>query len=132
MIPRTTYDVPSPVVGWAHERLRLPVLPLRGRRPVPHVVHETATTLAFRDINPQAPTHVLVVPKDHHPNAAALAGASPEVMADLIGAAAAVAESEGLGEGYRLVLNTGAKAGQTVFHVHLHLLGGRSMQWPPG
>lgn len=100
--------------------------------PTPDVVHETATTLAFRDINPQAPTHVLVVPKDHHPNAAALAEAAPDVMADLVRAAAAVAEAEGLEEGYRLVLNTGEKAGQTVFHVHLHLLGGRSMQWPPG
>ena len=100
--------------------------------PTPDVVHESATTLAFRDINPQAPTHVLVVPKEHHRDAAALAAAAPGVMADLVGAAAAVAASEGLGEGYRLVLNTGEKAGQTVFHVHLHLLGGRAMQWPPG
>jgi histidine triad (HIT) family protein len=100
--------------------------------PAPDVVHETATTLAFRDINPQAPTHVLVVPKDHHRDAAALTREAPTVMADLVGAAAAVAEAEGLGEGYRLVLNTGETAGQTVFHVHLHLLGGRSMQWPPG
>ena len=100
--------------------------------PTPDVVHETTTTLAFRDINPQAPTHVLVVPKDHHPNAAALADTAPEVMADLVRAAGAVAEAEGLGEGYRLVLNTGEKAGQTVFHVHLHLLGGRSLEWPPG
>ncbi|HSV38359.1 MAG TPA: histidine triad nucleotide-binding protein [Nocardioidaceae bacterium] len=98
----------------------------------PDVVHETDTTLAFRDINPQAPTHVLVVPKSHHPNAAALAAHEPTVMADLIGAAAAVAEIDGLGEEYRLVFNTGAAAGQTVFHVHCHVLGGRQMTWPPG
>jgi histidine triad (HIT) family protein len=100
--------------------------------PTPDVVHETSTTLAFRDINPQAPTHVLVVPKAHHQDAAALVVAAPEVMADLVSAAAAVADAEGLGEGYRLVLNTGARAGQTVFHAHLHVLGGRTMQWPPG
>jgi histidine triad (HIT) family protein len=100
--------------------------------PVPDVVHETATTLAFRDINPQAPTHVLVVPKAHHPDAAALTAAAPEVMADLVSTAAAVADAERLGDGYRMVLNTGARAGQTVFHAHLHLLGGRAMEWPPG
>lgn len=102
-----------------------------AREPEPDVVHETATTLAFRDIDPQAPTHVLVVPKEHHPDAASLAAASPQTMADLVRAAADVASAEGL-EGYRLVLNTGAEAGQTVFHAHLHVLGGRSMRWPPG
>jgi histidine triad (HIT) family protein len=100
--------------------------------PKPDVVHETGTTLAFRDINPQAPTHVLVVPKEHHQDAAALAAADPGVVADLVSAAADVADAEGLGEGYRLVLNTGPLAGQTVFHAHLHVLGGRRMQWPPG
>jgi histidine triad (HIT) family protein len=100
--------------------------------PAPDVVHETGTTLAFRDINPQAPTHVLVVPKDHHPDAATLTAVAPELMADLVSTAAAVADAEGLGEGYRMVLNTGAEAGQTVFHVHLHVLGGRAMTWPPG
>jgi len=98
----------------------------------PDVVHETETTLAFRDINPQAPTHVLVVPKAHHVNAAALAQDDPAVMADLVRAAAAVAELDGLGEGYRLVFNTGPQSGQTVFHVHCHVLGGRAMTWPPG
>ena len=96
------------------------------------VVHETETTLAFRDINPQAPTHVLVIPKAHHPTLAQLATAAPEVVADLARSAAAVAEQEGLGEGYRVVFNTGPQAGQTVFHVHGHVLGGRSMSWPPG
>ncbi len=98
----------------------------------PDVVHETETTLAFRDINPQAPTHVLVVPKTHQPDAAALAAAEPGVLVDLLTAAAAVAEQENLGAGYRLVFNTGAEAGQTVFHVHCHVLGGRPMTWPPG
>jgi len=98
----------------------------------PDVVHETATMLAFRDINPQAPTHVLVVPKTHQPNAAALVAHEPTLMADLVKAAAAVAEIDGLGDEYRLVFNTGAQAGQTVFHVHCHVLGGRPMTWPPG
>jgi len=98
----------------------------------PDVVHETETTLAFRDINPQAPTHVLVVPKAHQPHIAALAAEEPEIVADLFTTAAAVAEKDGLGEQYRLVLNTGAQAGQSVFHVHAHVLGGRAMTWPPG
>jgi histidine triad (HIT) family protein len=96
------------------------------------VVHETETTLAFRDVNPQAPTHVLVIPRSHHPNAAALAEAEPGVAVDLLDAAGAVAKQEGLEEGYRLVFNTGALAHQTVFHVHCHVLGGRPMGWPPG
>ena len=96
------------------------------------VVHETETTLAFRDVEPQAPTHVLVVPRSHQPNAAALAANEPEVAVDLLRAAAAVAEQEGLDAGYRLVFNTGAQAHQSVFHVHAHVLGGRQMGWPPG
>lgn len=96
------------------------------------VVHRTDTTVAFRDIEPQAPTHVLVVPRSHHANAAELAVAEPHVSVDLFRAAAAVAEQEGLGDGYRMVLNTGPAAHQTVFHAHLHVLGGRSMGWPPG
>jgi len=96
------------------------------------VVHRTDTTVAFRDLEPQAPTHVLVVPHRHEPNAAALAAADPTVLVDMVTAAAAVAEQDGLGDGYRLVLNTGPDAHQTVFHVHLHVLGGRSMGWPPG
>lgn len=96
------------------------------------VVHESATTVAFRDADPQAPTHVLVIPRSHYPDAAALAAGEPETAAHLFDAAAEIAGSEGLGEGYRLVLNTGAQAHQTVFHAHLHLLGGRSMTWPPG
>ena len=96
------------------------------------VVHETGTTLAFRDLEPQAPTHVLVVPRRHEPDAASLAAAAPTELVDLVEAAASVAEQEGLVDGYRLVFNTGPAAHQTVFHAHLHVLGGRPMGWPPG
>ena len=96
------------------------------------IVLESDTTVAFRDLNPQAPTHVLVIPRSHYPNAAALAEGEPATAAHLFDTAKAVAEQEGLANGYRLVLNTGADAQQTVFHVHMHLLGGRSMTWPPG
>ena len=96
------------------------------------VVHETETTLAFRDIEPQAPTHVLVIPRNHLPNAAELAAKEPDVAVDLLNAAAAVADQEGLDDGYRLLFNTGRSANQLVFHVHLHVLGGRQMGWPPG
>ena len=98
----------------------------------PDVVHETDSTLAFRDIDPQAPTHVLVVPKAHHRDVAALAAADPRLLSELFVAVAAVAEQEGLGGEFRLVLNTGAQAGQSVFHVHAHVLGGRPFGWPPG
>ncbi|MEU1126116.1 histidine triad nucleotide-binding protein [Streptomyces sp. NPDC005899] len=97
------------------------------------VVRESDTTLAFRDINPQAPTHVLVIPKAHHPDAASLAAADPRAAADVLREAGLVAADEGIdGTGYRIVLNTGSGAGQTVFHAHAHVLGGRGMQWPPG
>ncbi|BFU46387.1 HIT domain-containing protein [Krasilnikovia sp. MM14-A1004] len=89
------------------------------------VVHETDTTLAFRDIGPKAPVHVLVIPKDHHPDIAALALADPGVTADVLAAAAAVAEAEGLRtDGFRLIFNNGPHAGQEVAHVHAHVLGG--------
>lgn len=96
------------------------------------VVHETETTIAFRDIEPQAPIHVLVIPRTHQPDVAALAANEPEVLVDLMNAVADVAKQEGIDEGYRLVLNTGPEAGQSVFHVHAHVLGGRRMGWPPG
>lgn len=95
------------------------------------VVHRSDRSLAFRDIDPKAPTHVLVIPLEHHANAAELAAADPAGLADLVAVAAAVAEAEQIA-GYRLVFNTGAEAGQTVFHTHLHVLGGRSLTWPPG
>jgi histidine triad (HIT) family protein len=96
------------------------------------VVHETDTTLAFRDIEPQAPTHILVVPRTHQPNIATLVAKEPDISTDLLNAAAVVAEQEGLEAGYRIVFNTGRQAYQSIFHVHAHLLGGREMTWPPG
>ncbi|MFQ1000822.1 HIT domain-containing protein [Modestobacter sp. SSW1-42] len=104
----------------------------------PDVVAETPTTLAFRDVNPQAPTHVLVVPRTHHATIGALAAADPGLAAELLAAAQAVAVQEGLATGsapepgWRLVVNSGPDAGQTVHHVHLHVLGGRGLGWPPG
>lgn len=97
------------------------------------IVLRTERVIAFRDIDPQAPTHILIVPVDHQPNAAATAGADPELAAELMVTAARIARDEGLDEtGYRLVANTGTGAQQTVFHTHWHLLGGRSFTWPPG
>ncbi|AJZ85583.1 histidine triad nucleotide-binding protein [Streptomyces antimycoticus] len=97
------------------------------------VVRETDTTVAFRDINPQAPTHILVIPKVHYPDATSLAAAEPQVAADVLREAGAVAVDEKLVEtGYRVVFNTGSGAGQTVFHAHAHVLGGRGLNWPPG
>jgi len=96
-------------------------------------VDETDRVLAFRDINPQAPTHVLLIPKQHL--AASAAEVGPEhgaLLGELFGLAARIAEREGLSQGWRLVTNVGAHAGQTVPHLHLHLLGGRPMRWPPG
>jgi histidine triad (HIT) family protein len=102
------------------------------------VVLETDRVLAFRDINPQAPTHVLVIPKEHYVTVGALAAADPGLLAEVIAGAHAVARQDGLvtadadEPGYRLVTNTGPQAGQSVFHVHVHLLGGRRLAWPPG
>ena len=91
------------------------------------VVHETATTLAFRDIDPKAPVHVLVITKDHRQDVLALAG-HPGAAADVLAAVAAVAEAEGLtADGFRLIFNTGGHGGQEVFHVHAHVLGGRPL-----
>lgn len=97
------------------------------------VVRDSGRTLAFRDINPQAPTHVLVIPKDHHPDVAALAQADGELLAEVIREAHEVAAGDGVDKtGWRLVFNTGSGAGQTVFHAHAHVLGGRGLSWPPG
>lgn len=89
--------------------------------------------VAFRDIAPQAPVHVLVVPREHHANIAVLSAADPALTSRLFAAAAALAQDLGVSEGgYRLVVNTGADGGQSVDHVHVHLLGKRQMAWPPG
>ncbi len=95
------------------------------------IVLTTDEVVAFRDVDPQAPTHVLVVPRRHAPHASATVAEEPSLAAALVTAAAQVAEAEGLTD-YRMVMNTGAEAGQSVFHTHLHVLGGRAMSWPPG
>lgn len=104
------------------------------RREIPaQIVHETETVLAFRDIDPKAPLHVLVVPKRHIDSLNAVAGADAATLGELIVAARDIAAAEGVDEnGYRLVINTGAGAGQTVWHLHLHVLAGRALTWPPG
>lgn len=97
------------------------------------VILEGKRTIAFRDVNPQAPTHVLVVPRDHFPNVAALAAAGDGLLDELVGTARGVAAAEGVEtSGYRIVFNTGQDSGQSVGHVHAHVLGGRPMAWPPG
>ena len=97
------------------------------------IVLDGKRTLAFRDINPQAPTHVLVIPRDHYDDVAALAEAGEGLLGELVGSALAVAAAEGVEDsGYRVVFNTGADGGQTVGHVHAHVLGGRPLTWPPG
>ena len=89
--------------------------------------------LAFRDVSPVAPAHVLVIPRAHWTNMAEVAAAAPQTLVDMFRLAAEVADVENIaGDGYRLVANTGPAAHQTVFHAHLHVLGGRSMGWPPG
>jgi histidine triad (HIT) family protein len=92
---------------------------------------ETSSSVAFRDVNPQAPLHALVIPREHVENAADLADSSPDTVADLVRVARGVAAEAGH-DSYRLVFNTGAEAGQTVFHAHLHVLAGRTLTWPPG
>jgi histidine triad (HIT) family protein len=96
---------------------------VRGELPA-DVVAETERTIAFRDLRPAAPVHVLVVPRAHHADLAALSGADPVLLAGLFADAVAVAQQERLDNGYRLVVNTGPDGGQTVFHVHVHVLGG--------
>ena len=97
------------------------------------IVSSNDRTVAFRDINPQAPVHVLVIPRAHHANLSELAKAEDGLLAEVVAHAHDVAVAEGIAEGgYRVVFNTGANAGQTVGHVHAHVLGGRPMTWPPG
>ncbi|HEY2508593.1 MAG TPA: histidine triad nucleotide-binding protein [Streptosporangiaceae bacterium] len=96
------------------------------------VVLEGPRTLAFRDINPQAPVHVLVITRAHYQDLAALTAAGDGLLDEVAAQAVRVAEAEGLDEGYRVVFNTGGHGGQTVAHVHAHVLGGRPMTWPPG
>jgi len=96
------------------------------------IVAQDELVVAFRDINPKAPTHVLLIPRRHIASAAALGAQDAEMLGRLFSVAAQVARDAGVERGYRLVTNVGAGAGQSVAHLHFHLLGGRSMTWPPG
>lgn len=96
-------------------------------------VHESERSLAFRDLNPQASTHVLVIPKEHVSHAGELTAVHGPLLGDLFETATRVAEQEGVADdGYRLVFNVGEASGNSVPHLHLHLLGGRRLSWPPG
>jgi histidine triad (HIT) family protein len=97
------------------------------------IVYEDTRVLAFADINPQAPTHVLVIPRRHIPSLNEMSVEDEQLVGELVRRAAAIAKERGLSAGgFRTVINTNRNAGQTVFHVHVHLLGGRPMAWPPG
>ncbi len=103
------------------------------RREIPaNIVYEDDLCLAFRDINPQAPTHVLLVPKKEIDTLASARGEDQALLGHLLLAAGKVAKQLGVGDAFRLVVNNGAEAGQSVFHLHLHILGGRKLDWPPG
>jgi len=96
------------------------------------IVYEDDLCLAFRDINPRAPVHLLVIPKKPLATLADVGSEDQEILGHLLVVANIVAEKEGVGDAFRLVLNNGAGAGQEVFHLHLHVLAGRSFTWPPG
>ena len=97
------------------------------------IVYEDERILAFDDISPQAPTHVLVVPKRHIESLNELQPAHDQIIGEIVRRASTIAKTRGISAaGYRTVFNTNRGAGQTVFHIHLHLMGGRGMQWPPG
>lgn len=95
-------------------------------------LYEDDDVLAFRDISPQAPVHFLVIPKKHISGPAALTAPDDPLVGKMMRVGADIAAQEGIGAGFRVVFNNGASAGQTVFHIHLHVLGGRDLTWPPG
>jgi histidine triad (HIT) family protein len=96
-------------------------------------IHRDDKCVVIRDINPQAPTHVLVIPREHMESLDDASAGDEQLLGHLLRVGARIANQEGLGEsGYRTVINTGAGAGQSVFHIHVHLLGGRGLAWPPG
>jgi histidine triad (HIT) family protein len=102
-----------------------------GERPAT-IVYRDDDVIAIRDIRPQAPTHILIIPTRHIVSVAEATAEDEGLIGRLITTAQSIAQQEHLSNGYRLVINTGAQAGQSVFHLHVHLLGGRAMQWPPG
>lgn len=103
------------------------------RKEIPaDIVYEDEHCLAFRDINPQAPTHVLVIPKKEIPRLSDAGEEDRDLLGHLMLAVGRIARQLGVGDAFRLVVNNGAEAGQSVFHLHLHILGGRKLRWPPG
>ena len=96
------------------------------------IVHESSEVLAFKDINPGAPTHVLVIPKRHIGSASELSGSDGKLLAEMFTVMTSVAKESGLDGGHRIVTNIGPDAGQSVPHLHFHVMGGRSLSWPPG
>jgi histidine triad (HIT) family protein len=96
------------------------------------IVYQDEGVTAFHDRNPQAPTHVLIIPNEHIESVNEIDRADTDLLSRLFVVARRVAEQEGITSGYRLVVNTGSQAGQSVFHLHIHLLGGRRLGWPPG
>jgi len=96
------------------------------------ILYENDNLVAFRDIQPQAPTHILIIPKEHFASLKEIPEEKKGILAELLLAARQIAEEKELSRGYRIVLNTGKESGQAVFHIHFHLLGGRQMDWPPG
>lgn len=103
------------------------------RREIPaDIVYEDDRCLAFKDVNPTAPTHILVIPKKSIAKLADAEESDAELLGHLLFVAGKVAEGEGVGDNFRLVINNGEEAGQTVFHLHLHIIGGRPLSWPPG
>lgn len=103
------------------------------RREIPaDIVYEDDLALAFKDITPQAPVHILVIPKKPISQISEAQAEDQELLGNLLLTAQKVAAEAGLGNGYRLVINNGSDGGQTVFHLHIHILGGRAMEWPPG
>ncbi|MFG6104276.1 histidine triad nucleotide-binding protein [Leptothoe sp. EHU-05/26/07-4] len=103
------------------------------RKEIPaDIVYEDDLCLAFRDISPQAPTHILVIPKKPIPKLSDAVVEDKQLLGHMLLTVKEIADAEGLSNGYRVVINTGQDGGQTVFHLHMHLLGGRSLAWPPG
>ncbi|MBI5558333.1 MAG: histidine triad nucleotide-binding protein [Deltaproteobacteria bacterium] len=104
---------------------------IRGDIPAKKL-YENDEVLAFWDISPQAPTHFLVIPKRHIAGPAAMGGEDEQLIGKVMRIGARLATENGIGDGFRIVFNNGLEAGQTVFHIHMHILGGRRMNWPPG
>ena len=110
-----------------------PFCKIIDREAAADIVHESDRVLAFRDTNPQAPTHILLIPKEHVPSVRELNDEHAKLLVELMQTATHLAKAEGVDQsGWRIVANVGPDAGQSVYHLHVHLLGGRQLAWPPG